>query len=390
MGSVFNAQPCTGRHGESSGKFRFVFAVFLLFFTLAGAHAEKCAVCGEDILGDTLYTFTDQVSHEKKHLCYNCSLLPDTCFVCGMPVKKDFVKLPDGRVLCPRDAKNAVLDPQEAKRICAEIRDEVDRLFSRFTSFPTNVDVAVVDRVNLLALFKIPGNDFDCPDIQGYFQARTNHHQVRYDVSLMSALPRADLRATCVHELTHAWISENVSPDRRDNLATDAKEGFCELVSYLVMDAEREEDEKKTILHNTYTRGQIDLFIAAERAPGLNDVLDWMKWGTATMLEADEPNRIREVEMPRAKAAPAANANAYATASSPIPDTLMLKGISGSKGHALILLNDQTIGVGESAKVHVGKTNVLVRCLEIRDDSARIQIVGSKEERELTLRKSED
>ena len=180
--------------------------------------AEKCAVCGQEIMGDTVYIVTDKVTNEKKHLCYDCSILPDTCFVCGMPVKKDFITLLDGRVLCARDAKNAVLDADEAKRICEEVQDELDRLFSRFTAFPTNLDVSVVDRVSLLALFKVPGNDFECPDVLGYFRPRTNHNVLRYQISLMSALSHGELQATCAHELSHAWVSANVPPKRRENI----------------------------------------------------------------------------------------------------------------------------------------------------------------------------
>jgi DNA-directed RNA polymerase subunit N (RpoN/RPB10) len=369
---------------------RWPLIILLFLSSLIAAHAEKCGVCGEEITGENFYIFTDHVSNEKKHLCYACSVLPDQCFVCGMPVKKDFTKLPDGRVLCARDVKNAVLDSAEAKRHCAEVSDELDRLFSRFTSFPTNVDVSVVDRVNLLALFKVPGNDFDCPDVQGYFRPHTNHSIVRYQISLMSALPRADLRATCAHELSHAWVAENVPAERREKLKGDGEEGFCELISYLVMDAEQEEAEKKAILENNYTRGQIDLFIAAERAHGLNDVLDWMKWGTADELSAEEPNRIREIEIPRGKSAVVVTPYARVVAPRSIPDTLILKGISGTPGHAFALINDQTIAVGESARVRVGKTNVVVRCLEIKDDTARIQIVGSTEEQRLSLRKLPD
>lgn len=359
----------------------------LFLVMVVSAHAERCDVCGEQITGDSVYIFTDKVSNEKKHLCYNCSILTDECFVCGLPVKKDFVKLSDGRILCARDVKNAVLDADEAKRICAEVRDELDRLFSRFTAFPTNVNIAVVDRVNLLALFKVPGNDSACPDILGYFRPHTNHNTVRYDISLMSALPRSELRSTCAHELSHAWIAANVLAQRRDKLEGNAEEGFCELISYLVMDSENDEGEKKAILANTYTRGQIDLFVAAEKTYGINDVLDWMKWGTDSELDVDEPNRIRVVEVPRGKSVPTANALTYIANFSPAPDTLELKGIFGTKGHARVLINDQSFAVGESGKVRVGKTNVVVRCLEIRDDSVRIQIVGSGEERELSFKK---
>jgi hypothetical protein len=370
-------------------KFHFFLVAIVLFAAVAGAPAEQCAVCGQEITGDTVYMFTDKVTNEKKHVCFNCSILTDECFVCGMPVKKDFVRLSDGRVLCARDAKNAVLDPVEAKHACEDVRDQMDRLFSRFTGFPTNVDFAIVDRVNLIALFKVPGNDYDCPDVLGYFCSKTNHGNVRYDISVMSALSPAELRSTCAHELSHAWVAQNVSAKRRETLGGDAEEGFCELMSYLLMDSENEESEKKVILANTYTRGQIDLFIAAERVYGINDVLDWMKWGRDAELEADTPEIIRAVDMPPVKHFPGTNFFVYAAAPTPVPDTLVLKGISGVKNHALAVINDQSLAVGESEKVRVGKTNILVRCLEIRDDSVRVQIGAAAEERVLSLKKQE-
>jgi hypothetical protein len=368
-------------------RFYFAFAALIFFAIAAAARAEPCAVCGEEITSENIYLYTDKVTNEKKHVCESCSRLTDTCFVCGMPVKKNLVELPDGRVLCARDARNAVLDASEAKRICADVNDQLDRLFSRFTEFPTNVDVAVVDRVNLVALFKMPGNDFECPNVLGYFQPKTNYGVVKYHVSLMNALPRAQLKATCAHELSHAWVVANVPTERRETLARDAEEGFCELISFLLMDSEREEDEKKAILRNNYTRGQIDLFIAAERAHGLNDVLDWMRWGTDAELDADEPGRIRVVEMPKAKTVSVTNTFVYGGEPTAVPDTLVLKGISGVKGRQMVLINDRSFAVGESGKVRVAKTNILIRCLQIGDDSARIQIIDSGEQQELSLKK---
>ena len=362
----------------------FAFIAFL-FLSMASACAEPCAICGKEITGETIYVYTDKVTNEKKHLCYDCSLLADVCFVCGMPVRRDALKLSDGRVLCARDARKAVLDSNDAKNICAGVQEEMDRLFSRFTSFPTNVEVRIVDRVSLLALFKVPGNDFDCPDILCYFQSKTNRHRVQFEISLMSALPRAELKSTCAHELSHAWVAQNVSAERKENLSKDAQEGFCELISYLLMDSDSEEGEKKAILENSYTRGQIDLFVAAERAHGLNDVLDWMKWGTDSDLDPDEPNRIRVVEMPKEKTA--SNVWVFVENKVQVPDVLTLKGISGDKVHAFALINDQTLAAGEAGKVRVGNTNVLVRCVEIRNGSVLIRIGESKELLELSLRK---
>ena len=327
---------------------------------------------------------TDKLTNEKVHVCEECSRIANTCFVCGLPVKKDSVKLPDGRFLCARDAKTAVLDNAEAKRICRQVEDDLDRLFSRFTDFPTNLDVSIVDRVNLLALFKIPGNDYTCPDVLGYFQAKTNHHQLRYEIHVMSALTEAEMKATCAHEYTHAWIHRNVPEQRREALSQDAEEGFCELVSYLLMDSQHQEKQKELILKNEYTRGQIQIMLDAESKYGFNDVVDWMKYGKSDELEAYNPGAVRDVQLPQSRSAPVNNL-AYIPKPSPEPDHLVLKGISWNKARPLALINNQSFGAGESAKVRVGSSNIVVRCLSIRPNSVRVKLAATGEELELLL-----
>ena len=310
-------------------------------------------------------------------------MIADTCFVCGLPVKKDFVKLSDGRFLCARDAKTAVLDTSEAKRICRQVEDDLDRLFSRFTDFPTNLDVSIVDRVNLVALFKIPGNDYECPDVLGYFQAKTNWSELRYEIHIMSALSEPEMKATCAHEYTHAWIDRNVPKERKEALDQDAQEGFCELVSYLLMDAEHEEKEKGVILKNEYTRGQIQLMLEAEKQYGFNDIADWMRYGTSQVLEGDNLGAVRDVKMPQSKG-PVANFNYVAKPTSE-PNRLILKGISWSKAQPLALINNQSFVAGESGKVRVGSTNITIRCLAIGQNSVRVKVGGTGEELELLL-----
>src|SRR5580698_476802 len=78
--------------------------------------ADNCAICGEEIHG-AAYFLTDKTTGEQVEVCSNCIKLP-RCFICGLPVK-DGVQLPDGRWLCARDAKLAVLNA-----------DDVDRIFS--------------------------------------------------------------------------------------------------------------------------------------------------------------------------------------------------------------------------------------------------------------------
>ncbi len=301
--------------------------------------------------------------------------------MCGLPVRKNSVKLPDGRFFCERDSKSAVTDTAEAVGICTETREQLERLFSRFISFP-RVHLAVVDRINLLTLFKIPGNDYECPNILGYFRAVTNHNQRRYDISVMSGLRASELKATYAHEHTHAWVSENVALERKQRLARDAEEGFCELISYLLMDSQQDEEMKRIQLKNDYTHGQINLFVEAEKRFGINEVVDWVKFGVDSELEAGSLENLRKIAMP-----PPERGNQRWVSIEPpkAPDRLLLKGISWTKARAFALINNQSFAPGEWGKVQVGTTNVTIRCLAVRENSARIQLVDSGEELELSL-----
>jgi hypothetical protein len=65
---------------------------------------------------------------------------------------------------------------------------------------------------------------------------------------------------------------------------------------------------------------------------------------------------------------------------------LFLKGISGTKGKPLALINSSTIAQGELADVRCDQRLVKVRCLEIRERSVLVELYGTSETRELKLR----
>jgi hypothetical protein len=69
-----------------------------------------------------------------------------------------------------------------------------------------------------------------------------------------------------------------------------------------------------------------------------------------------------------------------------VPDTLVLQGIYWAQERPAAIINNRTLGVNEESKVRVGKTNLTIRCLAIRQDSVQIRIVGSGEEQELRLK----
>jgi len=352
------------------------------------AEQDKCAVCNSP-LGDTAYTLDDAVTLEKKSVCKTCAFTCPACFLCSLPVRTNSagcVQLPDQRVLCARDAQNAILNEDNGLRLCRQVRDRLDHLLSRFVSFPeTNVTLAVVDRVNLQDLFKIAGNDYHCPNVWGYTQTKTNHGVLEFRISIMSGLPSSWFQATCAHEYTHAWLIENVPAARMERLNRDSIEGFCELIAWLLMADQNDADHQARLLRNAYTRGQIDLFVAAEKRQGLNDILDWMRYGTDDKLSAADPLALRRVEMPSPARAAMVNLPSVQSPVPAVPEKLVLKAIFWDPKRPLALINDQTLGANELGRVRVGSTNLSVRCVNIQKTSVRIQIVSTGEERELEL-----
>jgi len=283
------------RHG-----WNLLIAILIAGFGLCGAPAalaDVCAICGKPING-TVYVVTDQVTGAREIICSDCAKLP-RCYICGLPIKKgEELELPDGRYLCARDAKTVVLKTDEAEQICAGVKGGLDRLFFRFTSFPTNVDVTVIDHIDAYTIFQS-----ESPGLLGCTKPLTDENgRKRYEISLMTGLPLSELKETCAHEYSHTWVGENVNRTQR-GLGRDAEEGFCEMVGYLLMDSQQDELEKKRILQNRYTRGQVDLFIEAEKRYGFDQILDWMKYGTTAQLEAGHLEKIRDVNVPAPAAA---------------------------------------------------------------------------------------
>jgi hypothetical protein len=278
------------------------------------------------------------------------------------------------------------LDNAVALHICQETKDALDRQFSRFITFPeTNVVVSMVDRVHLIELFKIPGNDYGCPNILGFTSQKTNEVGRSHEISLMSGLTKPALKAVYAHELAHTWIFENVPPARQARMKPDAREGFCELVAYLLLNAQGERTAMAEIRSSAYTRGQIDLFIEAESRFGLNEIVEWMRFGEDSFLRANDLTRIRAITSPT-RNTPSKPIYVASTVPARTFDQLTLQGITWSKTRPMAMINGQTFEARDEVKVRLGDTNISVRCLSISEDSVVVQAAGSSESQTLKLK----
>src|SRR6202044_370659 len=157
---------------------------------------------------------------------------------------------------------------------------------------------------------------------------------------------------------SHAWVGENVPGERHARLQRDTEEGFCEMMGYLLVDSKGDEGEKKRVLANAYTRGQVNLFVEAEQQYGFDEVLDWMQYGVTGRLEEGHLDEIRDVKMPGSNlAASYAAQNTPRAATPAAPATLRLQGIMwGAMPSAII--NGKSFFAGDEMKVQVGPAKV--------------------------------
>jgi hypothetical protein len=362
--------------------------VLLVLATAVHAQPSKCAICGKMLVGD-FFLDVDEVTGLTNKVCADCQKL-DRCSVCGLPVKTGFTRLPDGRVLCARESAAAVCADDEAKDICRNTRDDLDRLLSRFMTFPSdNVEVSIVDKFHLQNLFFAPGFQKTCVTVNGATASNPlGNGKYLHTVDLLSCMSKPHLMAVCAHEYTHAWMGENVRPGRSASLDRDTIEGFCELVAYKYMAGRQDASEMQFIRRNKYTKGKIDVLIAADSQYGFNAVVEWIKSGEDITLDLANLDRVRALQGAEysPQSSPAVLWTAVPSAApTVVPDTLRLKGISGTEQHRFALINDTTFETAEQERVRVGRTNVTVRCLEIRADSVVIQVNGSNQTQQLFL-----
>jgi len=366
----------------------FAFLLFLSAPLTLPAVSTHCDGCGQGF-GDRLFTVTDRVDQSKKWLCESCAELTTTCYVCGVPVRQDYVILSDGRLVCPRDRVGLVVDTEEALRVCADVDQTLVALLGRFTEFPsTNVHVRLADRVDVRTLVGVAGHDVTCPNLMGYTVSLQKPGYLFHDIRLLTGMQKGIVQSTYAHELAHAWMNENLPQARSLSIHPDAVEGFCELIGFLVAQAYGDQDAKNHVLNNEYTRGQIHVFIEAERQYGFLDLLDWVRFGNTSYLDADRLQEVRDVTMPSGRSPtpiaevlfipPAVEQGSEVT-------SLELTSITLGPKVSIATINGKTFEVNEERKVRWGSSNLVLRCLAIEADAVVVERSDTKKPERLRL-----
>lgn len=355
---------------------RVIFFCFLFVAGAVSALAVQCRSCGQEIQGDYL-EYIDEAVGGSVAICQSCSTNAHKCFHCNVPFKNGLKTLADGRLVCSRDAAEGLDRDEELVVVAREVREHLNELFRGTMIFPEVTALLTRDTRGLVAMHKksVGGG----PPVGLTRSVSRVPGRFDHTVFILSGLRKSRVMAICAHEFTHAWLAEQVGTTR--GLADATTEGFCELVALKYMKTVGIPFEVDYIQLNRYTQGQLPAFLALDQKKGFSGVMNWLLRSKETSLKTEVPVPITSLASP----IPAASAAGLEPAPIPVPDKLILKGIVGVGAGKMALINNQTLSVGESGKVKIGRTTVMVRCLEIGTNSVLIAVgdVGGRQRLDL-------
>src|SRR5688572_13915842 len=117
------------------------------------ALADVCLSCQQPING-TIYLLSSPYYDKSQLFCAPCSVLKTECAICRLPFQKN-VDLKDGRYLCPKHAKTAVLSGEQAQRLFHEVTRDMIRLLAAGKNYPDrNITFNLVDHDELQELYR--------------------------------------------------------------------------------------------------------------------------------------------------------------------------------------------------------------------------------------------
>ncbi len=383
---------CGQRLTFQTWRFGLVLALcgFFLSFSVAAASRERCEFCQEKFAasgtnGVGRYVAKDPIREISRYYCESCQQATNRCWACHLPVHpKTMRRLEDGRLLCPWDGQDIVDSEAQALDLYREHSREWRRMLSDWPSFPDdNLHLHLANQDEFLREFRRRPHLENPEQIRGFCHTVSRDGHREHHVYILSGLLKNQFLAVGAHEYGHAWLREHDDPRRQ--LQADTEEGFCEWLAGRYMVSLGDRVEQARIRRNTYTRGQLDVLTAAANTYRDHDVIAWMLDGTDSWLDQAQPSRVLELKSNHRDALDAEPFRPLPVVPTPVPDRLMLKGVAGPADRRLALINDQSLAPGESGRVRVGRTNVVVRCLEIRERSAWIQVAGEAAPREITF-----
>lgn len=337
----------------------------------AEGNPPLCVVCGEAVKPGQKYFVYEKHPATKGTvaICTACNELKLHCSKCGLPVKETAEKTEDGRYFCPICVPVTALKDDEIRKTFAAAANALDSLSGgkmRLKNTTVTVNVFDVDYWNS----KLGESGKGTMQRHGLSTSRPVGNGLVHTVLLHRGLWKDEMVAVCTHEFTHLWINEN-KPENR-TIEPQTIEAVCEVVALALMEHLQMPSQVTAIMENTYTEGRIKPAAQYYKVHGLNRVLDWVKEGNQPTFDERD---FATASMP----APSMNWPLPGVAYKQEFAALKLKGIIGKDEKAVALINDKTFAKGEERKMEIAGKRMLVKLLEIGEDSVTLQVENSKE-----------
>lgn len=323
-----------------------------------------CVVCAKPLVGKYF------VHNQTNHICTECAGLETRCSLCGLPVKDAATKTPDGRFFCRADAPNVVVAEDEARKLFAQARTELQALSEgalTLRSPEVAVQLVPVDYWNP----KAGGDAANTMHRLGISTSRPIGGGFAHNVILMSGQLRNTTLSTCAHEFAHLWLNENLKSDRK--LQPDTREALCELFAFKLAVRRNDTNEIARIKKNPYTKGVVLSAIEFETREGLPGVATWVRSSTDASLPA-------ATGLAAASSAPSAPEPVRELRPPPPPATkLELRSLLRTSKRTVAVINGERFEPGSELSMLIDGKRSLVRLESAHENAVVVTVDGTRQ-----------
>ncbi|KAF0174172.1 MAG: Uncharacterized protein FD161_3657 [Limisphaerales bacterium] len=324
-----------------------------------------CVVCAKPITGKYF------VHNQTNHICADCEKLPTHCSVCRLPVKDDYTKTADGRLICKRDLPNVVLAEEDGRKLFTQARADLRELSDGALELrSTQVNVQMLFNLDF-ADSRNTTNSGGAMHRLGFSLSRPQGDGFAHNVVLLSGQTRTATLSTSAHEFGHLWLTENLKPARK--LDPDTREALCELFAFKLAARRNDTNETARIKANPYTKGVILNALEFEARESLLGVVRWVRDGTEEKLPAatgitaavaatPTPEPLRELRPP------------------PPPATkLELRSLLRTSKRTVAVINGERFERGSELSMLIDGKRHLVRMEEAQENAVVVSVDGVKQ-----------
>ena len=346
----------------------------------SGQPVRHCIACDKGPLTGQIW------KSEHGYICRECYKIERRCWICALPATKKYVKMADGRFICRREAKNAVVKEHDVQQMFQRTRNAVKRMTRGYMNLRS-------PKINV-EIFSQPVWDPDGTKSalhrQGLATTRMVGKTFHHNVMLISGLVNTNLIGVSAHEFTHLWINENRG---KHKIERHTMEAICEMVAYKLAQTYRHHNYMKEIRENPYTQGRAATLLPLVERYGLKALLRWVIEGEGETPSPKDLARLRSVRSASTAAAPTGKGPSgsplYSNSPKVMrkkPKELELKGVIGSSGNYTAMISGAMFRVGETRTVKLEGRAVKVKCVKIEKRSVTLEVGDEKEAVELGVR----